>query len=277
MTPLEDLKKQIKDNQMVVFAGTGISRAASGNHSAADWRGLLKDGIARCEALYSRTIRPNWGDHARADAESTDLDDMLSVAQKIERKLGGPKGGEFKKWLRETVGSLPLADDQVPKALQALNAPLYTTNYDGLLSQATGLHSLTWRDAADVERVLKGEDKAVVHLHGHWNAPESVIFSILSYARIRGDEFAQQLLRSLRTYKSVLFVGYGDGLSDPNFGPWMTWTSEVFSSSEYRSYRLALDKDVNRIQALHPADQRVHVLSYGDKHQDLAPFLHSLR
>jgi hypothetical protein len=201
---------------------------------------------------------------------------MLSVAEIISGKLGSPSGGEYSRWLRETVGALRAADRSVLEALHDLKVPLATTNYDGLIEEVTGWPSVTWQDGATVERVIRGHDKGVLHLHGFWKRPESVVLGIRDYEKILGDTHAQTMLRAFRTTRTLLFVGCGEGLGDPNFGAFLRWTRSVFAGSEYRHFRLALEKEVAALRSQHPPEERIFVLSYGPKHDDLGPFLRSL-
>ena len=198
------------------------------------------------------------------------------MAEQITVKLGGPAGGEFKRWIRETVGALRLRHADVPLALAGLGVPLLTTNYDGLLEDATHLRALDWRDTADVERVLRGEDQAVVHLHGYWRRPENLILGVRSYDDILRNPHAKEVLRALRMTKTLLFVGFGAGMDDPNFGALRRWTREVLAGSEVRHYRLSRAGEKDAVQAQHAPEERVFVLSYGEKHSALAPFLWSL-
>ena len=205
-----------------------------------------------------------------------DTEALLGVAEQITVKLGGPTGGEFKRWLRETVGSLPLRFGDVPRALDELGVPLLTTNYDDLLERATGLRALDWKDTADVEHVLRGGDRAIVHVHGYWRRSESLVLGVRSYEDILRDPHAQAVLHALRMTKTLLFVGFGAGLDDPNFGGLLRWTREVFQSSEVRHFRLARADEVAKVQAQHRPEERIFVLPYGTKFNDLAPFLAEL-
>ena len=198
------------------------------------------------------------------------------MAQQVESKLGAPAGGEYRRWLGETVGALELRDGEVLDALAGLAAPLATTNYDGLLEQATGLAPVTWRDSARVEQALRGDAPGVLHLHGHWADPGSVVLGVRSYEAVLGDAHAQAVLRALPLLRSLLFVGFGVGLGDPNFGALLRWMRDVFARSPYRHYRLAREDQVAPLQREHPPEQRIRVLSYGAHHERLAPYLRGL-
>ncbi len=239
------------------------------------WTGLLNDGVKRCVEL--ERIPANLADLLRTQIDSGDLDFLLSAAETISIKLGAPGDGEYRRWLRETVSTLSAEDKNVIEALRGLDVVLATTNYDGLLENVTGLRPVTWLDGSQVERVLRGDEKGVLHLHGYWERHESVILGIRSYEQMLGNEHAQTMQRAFTALKTIMFVGCGDGLNDPNFGSLLEWTGKVFAGSEYRRFRLALESEREEIQKLHPPEQRLFVLSYGQKHDDLAGFLRGLK
>ena len=279
---IDDLRAQIEAGEVLVIVGAGVSVAATaggapGSSRAASWQGLLADGIERCEQV-GRPLPPDgWAERLRADLGSPDLDDLLSVAERVASRLGAPGGGEYRMWLRETVGALRASDPSVPEALAGLGVVIATTNYDGLLEEVTGRPPVTWRDGARVERVVRREDPGIVHLHGHWQDPESVVLGIRSYERVLGDAPAQAMLRALRGLRTLLFVGCGAGLEDPNFAALLAWSRGVFAGSEYRHFRLCLDGEVAALQALHAPEERLFPVAYGSEHGQLAPFLRGLR
>jgi tetratricopeptide (TPR) repeat protein len=273
--PVEDLRAEIARGRVLAIVGAGVSIQATGRSPLASWIGLLEGGVDRCLAVAA-PLPDGWGDRVRAEIRSGDMDDLLSAAEKISRKLGAPDG-EYRRWLRETFESLNATDRSVLEALRDLGIPLATTNYDGLLEEVTDLDPVTWREGAAVERVVRGDDRAILHLHGYWEDPESVILGIRSYEEVLGDAHAQNVLRALRTVNTFLFVGCGEGLADPNFGALLRWTRGVFAGSEYRHYRLCRASERDDLRKRHPPEERIHVLSYGSDFSDLAPFLRDLR
>jgi len=155
-------------------------------------------------------------------------------------------------------------------------ALIATVNYDGVLEKATGQTPLTWRDQARVERVIRGDEQAILHLHGHWSDPASIVLGGRSYQAIRDASHAQAVMSTLRMTRTLVFMGHGSGLVDDNWGPFLRWTEDVFAGSEYRHYRLVRESERVRVQHAHPEAQRIVALSYGDNYEDLGPFLHSL-
>jgi len=267
---------------LAIVVGAGVSIGClpePADRSLGSWGGLLREGLRRCE------IQGQIADAEQARLQgllgSDKPEDWIAVAEAVTSGLGGVKGGEFRRWLRETAGSFS-AKCELNPTLQAIDALaqrgalIATVNYDGVLERATGLPPVSWRDEHRVERVLRGDDAAVLHLHGYWEDPESVVLGGSSYQEVRNASHAQAVLSTLRMSRTLLFVGHGAGLADPNWGPFLRWTEDVFAGSEYRHFRLVRDAEVEQVQAQHPAAQRIVTLSYGDSHDDLGPFLQSL-
>ena len=105
---------------------------------------------------------------------------MLSTAELIHERTQGKRrvcplasGDVFE--------PLQAESPTVIQSLAALDTPLMTTNYDDLIEKVTGLRHVTWNDASNAARVVRGEDRRVLHLHGHWEEPESVVLGIRSY------------------------------------------------------------------------------------------------
>ena len=273
----EDLRREIARGRVIAVVGAGVAAAASRDASAASWVGLLEDGISRCEQVFIG-LPAGWADEQRAKLHSSDVRDLLAVAEEIERVLHAPAGGEYRRWLRETVGELRPYEPAVIEALRDLGVPILTTNYDLLFEEVTGLEPVTWKDGAHVERLLRGDEPGVLHLHGHWRKPETVVLGIRSYEDVLGDEYAQFVQRAAAALHSLLFIGCGDGLDDPNFGALREWLSGVFSHAEHRHFRLALGADAAALSAEHHRlRDRIVVVPYGTEHDHLVPFLQRLR
>lgn len=258
----DDLRKMIKDGQVVVVVGSGVSMAT--NPKSPTWRGLIESAIDYCR-FPEKNAKP-----LKLLLE-LEADDMLLAADRVHTKLR--QNGEFTRWLRETFETLKPVDRTAVKALAELGAPLVTTNYDDLIEKVTGLRAVTWKEQGIVTRVVRGDDRRVLHLHGHWEVPDSVVLGIKSYDAVKQSEHTQSVLKAFGMHKSFLFVGCGDeGLNDPNFGKFLTWLKEIEAEAgaDHRHYRLVTSTEkVER-------NGRVFPLVYGDKYDQLPGFLQSL-
>ncbi len=271
----DELCRQIAQGRMLVVAGAGVSVAATGGDCLASWTGLLRHGVERCVEVAGE-LPEGWAQRIRAEIDSGDHDELLSAAEKISRRLGAPCGSEYVRWLRDTVGRFRVQDPTVVEALAGLLLPLATTNYDGLLEEVTGLPPVTWREGARVERVVRGEERGILHLHGFWKEPESVVLGIRSYKQVLGEAHAQTMSWMVRALRGLLFVGCGVGVADPDFDALLRWMRTVFEGSDFRHFQLCLEQEVQELRELHPPEARLVPLPYGADHSCLAPFLREL-
>ncbi|MCY2994880.1 MAG: SIR2 family protein [Planctomycetota bacterium] len=273
---INDLKAHVADGDVVAIVGAGVSLSATEGNPLAGWTGLLLSGVEYGQTVTGTITEPQ-GKLLRDQIQSADPDFLVSAAEVITKRLGGHKSGQFHRWLQDKVGALRAKDRTVIKALHALPVLITTTNYDSLIEEVTQRPHVTWKEQAAVERWLRGETTdAVLHLHGWWDQPESVVLSLRAYEDVTGDEHAQAVLRCLRTRNTLLFVGCGGGLEDPNFSRLRQWATATFEASTYRHFRLCLDSELEALAT----EQREHPwlfpVGYGDGHDKLSGFLRSL-
>lgn len=281
---LDDLRQTLatKPSRVVFIVGTGVTVGAlrgSAHASVGSWAGLLGEGLRRVHelgVLDAQTLA-----HYQQQLGLSFSQALLGVADVVSRGLGAPHDGEFSRWLRETVGAFhdDIRDRAVLDALadhQRRGVLLATTNYDHLLEATTMLKPTTWRRAAGVERAIGGADPRVLHLHGEWEDPDSIVLGTPSYIDVARDAHARAVLTALRTDRTLVFVGCGAGLRDPNLGAFLRWTGETFGRTETRHFRLCRADEVEALRREHPSEQRIFPLPYGADHADLAPFLRAL-
>jgi tetratricopeptide (TPR) repeat protein len=278
MLSIDDLNAELGRGPALVIVGAGVSvGATAGTPGAAmaSWGGLLRHGVDWCTRFAGQD--EGWAAPLRGKLDHPASEDFLEVGGALATALRAPRGGSFRSWLEQSAGALRAADRSVLDALRDLGLPLATTNYDGLLEEATGRPSFTWRQPGAIEDLLHGGDPGILHLHGHWSDPESVVLDPESYRRLGQDAPFQALFRALRATYTFLFVGFGSSLADPNWGPLLGWAREVLAGSTYLSFRLSRGKEVEEVQRQHPLDQRILAVSYGAAHPDLGPFVRRLR
>ncbi len=181
---VDDLRDRVRDGRVVVVVGSGVTAAATGGHAWSSWSGLIVSGIERIAALGAPAGRVRA---ARSLLEAGDGESLITAAEIVTADLGGLDGGEYGRWLRETVGSLKVVDRSVPEGVVGLGVPVATTNYDDVIEDVSGWERVTWLDGAAMQRALQGGERAVVHLHGHWRTARSVILGIRAYEVLVGS------------------------------------------------------------------------------------------
>ena len=229
----------------------------SDDNPLAGWPGLLESGVEWCREVGATD---DWVALRKRQIEQGEL---VSAAEEISRTLR--EAGEYDDWLEDSVGSLRIARPAVLDALKRLGAPFATTNYDNLLEEATRLDAATWREERRFERVARGQEPGVLHLHGHYRAPDSVVLGTADYANIVGNKFAQAMQQALTSMTTLLLVGYGGGLADPNFAGLRRWMRTVFEHSGAWHYRLCLDDELEPLRGEH-TQERIKLITYGAGH-----------
>ena len=257
---------------MALVVGAGVSILASGGDPRASWIGLLRDGArtaGEADAAWLSTVESRLRDGT--------VDEIFPIADEIVARLTahGVQPGGLRRWLAKSVGGIQVKYPDVLHRLIALNTPTITTNYDSLLEDARGDGNyVTWQDFAGVQQVLRKDRESVIHLHGHWNEPESVLLSMESYLRKAGHR-VRELQQGLVLSHSLVFVGVGEGMNDPDLSELMTYASRTSKDSSYTHYRLCLEREVADLRAKHRYDN-IEVVPYGAEYEDLPNFLRLL-
>ena len=274
----ERLVAALLGNAVVTVAGTGISRAISRNAQEADWVGLIISGIERVESLDSSAAR--WAEAQNSSLQlaldESDISLLIGVAGQVAARLKKHGNQPYIDWLRDKVGGLKVRAPELAEAIGSLLTPILTTNYDHLLEQALHRATVNWMDRESMREIFRTESDAIGHLHGDWKNISSVVLSPEDYARILSDDPAQVLETAHYSSKSFLFVGYGDGLKDPNFSNLLHWHRKLFPESRGDHFRLCIDSEFEALTQFHAHDD-IRVISYGSAHEDLSAFLTGLR
>lgn len=108
----------------------------------------------------------------------------------------------------------------------------------------------------------RGSLDAVFHPHGYWYNPDNVVLSAQDYYGVKGDHDVQETLRHILATKTVLFVGCGGGLADPNFGRLMEWIGKKHKKRGATHYILLQKDETNPVTEL--ALNHVKCESYAD-------------
>lgn len=259
----------------MVVAGIGVSLATCDNDPCASWKGLLQHGLKRCEEICgtpSALLKPYREILTNPAAPSHSL---INVGQFITDELNGKRPGCFGGWLFDSIGGIKTTDTTLVCALASLGVKLATTNYDNMIEEVTGRSPITWRDDVRATLFFRESTNDILHLHGYYLQPDSIILGARSYRDICSNESAQNALRSLMFMGTLVFVGCGTGLEDPNFGTLLEWARESLANRHHTHFILVRRGEVEdwrrRLEGM-----PIEFVTYGSDHGNLAPFLQSL-
>lgn len=261
--------------------GAGVSICATEKpHSS--WLGLLKHGLRYLEkhqikSEYARKIESKL-DEAFSPF---DLDKALKEARYIEENLKHLEDNGFANWLESAFADFKVRDEPANKAplealrdLQQAGALLMTTNYDNLLSDMTGLPPVTWQEHDDFYKVVAKKKPGILHIHGHWQKPASVVLATESYDRIVTDTDLQDLFKSLWLHWTWIYVGCGNGLDDPNLGKLLDW-SKRWGESALPDFCIAIEEEAVEIEKRTDKPKNLTTIGYSS-HEELPRLLQSI-
>ena len=269
------LRDAIERGNLVVVFGAGISTALSGGAPTSDWRGLIRSGIARAAALHPPPPTA-WVTAVSALLElgesASESRALVRAASMVVERLERHGGFEYAGWLTEDLGELDVKNKLLARAIARLPFPILTTNFDTLLELATGRATATWQEPAKMQSSLHNTESAIGHLHGCWTEPGSCILTESSYTSLLNSEAMKAIEQGFTVMKSVLYVGVGATLADPNFSRLLDWHREVLPGTKIRHYRLCIASERDELRREHKNDP-IEIVAYGRAFGDLTAFL----
>lgn len=274
------LKIEIATGRVVTVAGTGVSIAACANQEVdgfkvASWIGLLRHAVKHCAAIGA--IEPNVAKVLDMQIDTGETDMLVSAADSLSLKMQSKSDGVFRGWLKDTIGMLTVADRTLLDAIAAFPGVLATLNYDHLFEDATGRTAVTWLETDDVQDVLRGgSQRAVVHLHGSYRRPESVVLGLRSYLAVKDHPHARAVLELFTLDRTLLFVGCGNTFEDPNFTRFIEWAGHALRDVSPRHYLLCRASEIDAFRKQLADAPWLQLLDYGATHPHLVPFLNGL-
>lgn len=122
---------------------------------------------------------------------------------------------------------------------------ILTTNYDDLLERASEQTGSTWARAWDDQQLTAPVGRrAVLHVHGVIDVPESVVLTLEDYRRFPMKRPGMLTkVRQLFLERPVLMVGFS--ATDPNFIQWSGWVEDVMGRSRPPMVSLHVGKPIS--------------------------------
>ncbi|RAH43063.1 uncharacterized protein BO95DRAFT_445401 [Aspergillus brunneoviolaceus CBS 621.78] len=290
-----DIEDALKNRRLTLVFGTGISINAIKDSTAgvsddeksrkADtlrWNALILSGLQFIEnnpdykaSLTRSEIQELDCYKSCLSTEGVALGTMLRAAIFLRAKL--KELGRLQAWFKlefsglydKFIGDNPNPMLESIKELNRNHARIMTTNYDDLISRRCDKHAII----PDEEQKLKDffsanseSRRRILHIHGIWNDPKSIVLDGVNYYKITTHPYLQHALQTCMGGTEVLvFVGTGGGLDDPNFSGLLRWANEVVGEERRPQYILLPDGQNNKHKSL-------HAIHYGD-HSRLPEFL----
>ena len=207
-----------KSGKLVLFVGAGVSRLAGGR----SWEDAANTALN--QLIKEEVITYGEKEQLKNEHPKKKLSIAINISEGSNTRLG------FEEIFIDKNSFIP--DAQIFQDLYSINVPIVTTNYDdGLDFQAKkppkSPPDLKGGDSQEKEVITRGrlpvyyhredltinrlmEPGAVIHLHGGWKEPASMVISTSQYLDHYRDETVQTFLNGLFAENyTVLFIGYG--------------------------------------------------------------------
>lgn len=275
---LRQLMESIARKELVVVVGTGVSIGlCKAKVPSLSWSGLIEDGFS--EATRRGRVTKEQAAHWKTQLASNDIDERLSAAEFMGRKLGAPNGDLCARWLENTFNPISPQNAALADAIRSIHSagiPICTLNYDTLLESVVDLPTINYDETNKVTRWMRGTTAGVFHLHGCWLRASTCILGIRDYETTIGNEIRDLIQRSLGTFKRLLFIGCGDTFTDPNFTALIGWLRSKLITATPQHYALVTRDQLDVRRADTSWQGFVEPLAYGSDHNDLPKFLSTL-
>lgn len=273
---IEQLRSAISQRKAIIVVGAGVSLSASENYREASWQGLLESGLRRCVDVGFPPPGKGWMETMTRLLRIGDLQDWLLIAEQISTRLGAPSDKRFTNWIKDCFGAIELRDTRLINAIYDLKCPIITTNYDDLIEKTTKMSTLTWKTKDNIKKLLE-TGEGVFHIHGCYKDPETVILSYTDYKVYKNDEYRDVLQKSLTMFNSLVFIGCGQGVNDPNISSLIEWVSKNMRDQPHEHYRLMLKREYESERQNQHKPSVLYSVPYGVACPELIDFVQSLR
>lgn len=276
----EELKAALAQYRLAIVVGAGITMGATSDEQwnnpqpRTTWKGLIMNGVDYLVQEKYFQESDTTIQMARELLRKGDLQSVLSAATFTKTQLSNR--GKYATWLTAVFHNL---HDEVSMnhkaiyetlgALQKQGAILLTTNYDHLLEHFCSLESISRLSITHLLELRRGTRKGIFHIHGSYREPGEVVLDTTDYFAIKQSAEVQNYLQSLVDDKTILFVGCGSGLEDPNFHSLLKWAGERHKNLPHAHYLMLRDEDLHDHKSLSP-------VRYGPSYRDLVPYLNRL-
>jgi hypothetical protein len=276
----EKLNAALKQYRLVIVIGAGITMGATSDDQwnnplpRTTWKGLIMNGLDYLVQEKYLKESDIWIKTAREMLQRGDLQSVLLAATITKTQLSDR--GKYAIWLQTVFQDLhsvvSVSHRAIYKTLGALQnqgATLLTTNYDHLLEHFCTLESIGRSNTKHLLEFRSGTRKGIFHIHGSYREPEEVVLDTTDYFAVKQSAEVQNYLQSLLDDKTLLFVGCGGGLEDPNFHSLLKWAGERHKNMANSHYLMLREDDLYNHEFLLP-------VRYGPGYGDMVPYLNQL-
>lgn len=208
-----ELKKAIITNNLVIFAGAGLSA----RFNLPSWNKLVEDVIKEIDKKEFNVFLPVL------EMKSMDSIDVLEKLKSEHTKIKGYIKDKFK---------IKSGDFTLHKKLLDLSGQIITTNYDNAFESASN-NSITpsvYTSSFNISQINKNGEQYIFKIHGSYTEPDNCILFKEDYDKLYLTESAaKEKLKSIFAEKTILFLGFS--FNDPDINLIFERLDEAFGNN----------------------------------------------
>lgn len=270
------LRRAQDQGLLVPFIGAGLGSSAA---SLPSWFDLLDHGIQFAideMGMSGDSDELQTSRELGAEGRLPEAFDYLMAAFGVG--VGDTTNVAFESFLASQFATPTITNPELLKAIAYLNPTrILTTNYDRLLETwgIGGGRSVTWQEPASMRDIFRAGE-GVVHIHGVWDRPSSVVLSRSSYDRVAKDMAARQIAQVIFHGSVLLFIATSlDGTHDPHLGDLLAEFESLVDKTrgEAAPHVMLVAGAVTGADRARLNRQGILPISYGTRYADLPEFL----
>ncbi len=195
------IQEAIHSNNLVVFAGSGLSK----KFGLPDWSELVSQVIKQINKVEYNTLLP---------VLDTGIIEPIDVLEIIKSEHS-----TIKSYIRDNYNLKSNIDYALHKNIIELTGQIVTTNYDNAFEIASNNSIIpsVYTDSFNINQISKGNSQYIFKLHGSFNEPSNCIIFKEDYARLyNSGSGAIEKLKTIFSEKTILFLGFSFNDQDIN-------------------------------------------------------------
>ncbi len=219
-----EIQDAIKNNRLVIFAGSGLSS----KFNLPTWKKLTEDVISEINDNDFNDLIP---------VLKSGILQPREVLDKIQREHT-----KVRSYIQKNFKIDKTEDFLLHKKIIELTSEIITTNYDNAFEEACDntIIPTKYTSNFNVSEINKSRKPYIFKLHGCYTEPDSCIIFSGDYKRIYDDETSSiQKLKSIFTDKTILFIGFS--FNDPDINLIFSNLDKLFDNYN-RHYILTKDE-----------------------------------
>lgn len=238
------LKEAIENNNLVVFAGAGVSKYLG----LPDWKNLLIGSVNHLKNEKYSNLIGNIGEDA----------DLIRLFDQIENN----DRGQIKKFISQTFRISRNNTFELHKSILRLTSQIVTTNYDQVFEFAynqlydENFPNITVQNKDKLNSAgIHKSNEFIFYLHGNASSPESCAVFTSDYRKIYNSKSPSLFsLKSLATSKVILFIGFS--FNDINCRKVLLEHSKMFDGALTHFILTPTPSDFEELSFLIPINKR---------------------